>query len=304
MNIVLEAIILNLEIFFHTLAAIVHFFLPSRKKNVKGQTVLITGAGSGIGRLLAVRFASLGCKTVLWDINAKDNEETASQIRESGGVCHTYKCDVSDRETVYRTADKVLKDVGDVNILVNNAGIVTGKKFLDCPDAMVEKTMAVNTMAHFWTVKAFLPAMLKKNSGHLVTIASAAGLIGASGMVDYCASKFAAVGFDEALRVELAVLKKTGIHTTVVCPGQILTGMFAGITVRFPNLAGALEPEYVAQKTIEAVLTNQHMLVLPRALYLLPIIKSIFPVTVFQKILDFCWMGAMMETFQGRRKQD
>jgi len=81
-------------------------------------------------------------------------------------------------------------------------------------------------------VKSFLPAMLQRNSGHIVTIASAAGFVGTNGLVDYCASKFAAVGFDESLRMELAALGKTGVHTTVVCPYYINTGMFEGIKTR------------------------------------------------------------------------
>ena len=82
------------------------------------------------------------------------------------------------------------------------------------------------------TVKSFLPSMLARNHGHIVTIASAAGLFGVNGLVDYCASKYAAVGFDESLRAELWVQKKTGVHTTVVCPFYINTGMFDGVSSR------------------------------------------------------------------------
>ncbi|XP_010769014.1 epidermal retinol dehydrogenase 2-like, partial [Notothenia coriiceps] len=77
---------------------------------------------------------------------------------------------------------QVKREVGDVSILVNNAGIVTGKKFMDAPDSLIEKTMEVNTMAHFWTYKAFLPAMIANNHGHLVSIASSAGLISCNGL--------------------------------------------------------------------------------------------------------------------------
>ncbi|RUS71580.1 hypothetical protein EGW08_020658 [Elysia chlorotica] len=127
---------------------------------------------------------------------------------------------------------QVKQEVGDVDILVNNAGIVTGTKFLDSPDSMNIKTMDINCNAHFWTVKAFLPAMLKKNRGHVVSLASAAGLFGVSGLSDYCASKFAAVGFDESLRAEIAKMGKTGVKTTVVCPFYINTGMFEGAQSR------------------------------------------------------------------------
>ncbi len=86
---------------------------------------------------------------------------------------------------------------------MNNAGIVSGKSILENSERMIKKTLEVNTISHSYTVRAFLPAMLAKNEGHIVTIASAAGLIGVSGLADYCASKFGAVGFDESLRMEL-----------------------------------------------------------------------------------------------------
>ncbi len=94
---------------------------------------------------------------------------------------------------------------------------------------MIEKTFQVNTMAHLWLGKAFLPSMIEKNHGHVVTIASMAGKFGMAGLCDYCASKFAAVGFDESLRNELVHMGKDNVHTTVVCPYFINTGMFDGV---------------------------------------------------------------------------
>ncbi|KAI4809932.1 hypothetical protein KUCAC02_018787, partial [Chaenocephalus aceratus] len=143
------------------------------RKNIEGEVVLISGAGSGIGRLMAQEFASLNTVLVLWDINQEGMKETARLAKESGASrVHYYVCDCSNKNEVYRVADQVKREVGDVGILVNNAGIVTGKKFMDAPDSLIEKTMEVNTMAHFWTYKAFLPAMIANNHGHLVSIAS------------------------------------------------------------------------------------------------------------------------------------
>ena len=117
------------------------------------------------------------------------------------------KCDVSSPDDVNRAAADAVKEFGDVHILINNAGIVSGKTLLENSDKMIQKTLEINTLAHAYTVRAFLPAMLAKNEGHVVTIASAAGLIGVSGLADYCASKYGVVGFDESLRMEL---KKRG----------------------------------------------------------------------------------------------
>jgi all-trans-retinol dehydrogenase (NAD+) len=132
---------------------------------------------------------------ILWDINIAGAEETASMIRRQGGTAAAYKVDVTNREEVYRTAQKVKDEIAEPTMLINNAGIVSGKKIFDPDnsDAYMEKTMQVNTISHFWTVKAFMPAMIAKNHGHLVTIASSAGLVGVNGLADYCASKFGAI---------------------------------------------------------------------------------------------------------------
>jgi all-trans-retinol dehydrogenase (NAD+) len=197
----------------------------------------------------------------------------------------------------------VKDEVGDVDILINNAGIVTGKKILDCPDALMQKTMDVNSLAHFWTVKSFLPSMLARNHGHIVTIASAAGLFGVNGLVDYCASKYAAVGFDESLRAELWVQQKTGVHTTVVCPFYISTGMFDGVSTRMPSVLPILEPEYVADKIVEAVLTNKAMLCLPNFIYIMLAIRNLLPVKALMLSNDFFGASSSMDEFHGRQKR-
>ncbi|RXN17488.1 epidermal retinol dehydrogenase 2-like protein [Labeo rohita] len=229
MNFLLETLrLIVLTICYH-LEAFLKVIVPQRKKNVSGEIVLITGAGSGIGRLMALEFAPLDVSLVLWDINVDGLKETAKQVKEKGvSRVHYYQCDCSDREVVYRVADQVKSEIGDVTILINNAGIVSGKKFMDTPDALVEKTLRVNALSHFWTYKAFLPAMTNKNHGHLVSVASSAGLIGVNGLADYCASKFAAVGFAESMALELIAAGKEGVKTTIVCPYFINTGMFDG----------------------------------------------------------------------------
>ena len=128
---------------------------------------------------------------------------------------------------MHARADEVRSAAGEVDVLVNNAGIVSGRPLLELSDERIERTFAVNTLALFWTSKAFLPAMTARGSGHIVTVASAAGLIGTARETDYAASKFAAVGFNEALRLELR-RSAPGVKTTLVCPYYIDTGMFDG----------------------------------------------------------------------------
>jgi len=152
-----------------------------------------------------------------------------------------------------------------VDILINNAGIVSGRKFLDTPDHLIEKTMQVNVISNFWTIKAFLPAMMKDGHGHIVTIASTAGLIGVNRLVDYCASKYAAVGLNEAIQNELRTEKGySKIFTTLVCPYFINTGMFDGIRSKIIPI---LKPENVVNDIVAGILTNQEQIVMPRWLY-------------------------------------
>ncbi|XP_077984274.1 epidermal retinol dehydrogenase 2-like [Glandiceps talaboti] len=281
--------------------AMIKFFLPAKKKSLAGDIVLVTGAGSGIGRLLAINFAQRAATLVLWDIDDNGNKKTAELIRELGATAHCYVCDVSKKENVYQVAEQVKKDVGDVTVLVNNAGVVAGKKLLDCPDALVERTMNVNAMAHFWTIKAFLPSMIANNHGHLVTIASMAGSMGAAGLVEYCASKFAAVGLHESMMLELASMNASGVQTTLVQPSFIDTGLFEGFD---QGNVPALQPQYVADKVTEAVETNQKILCLPRVAYIFTFIKLILPVDAYLHMLKYSGAFGMMDNFVGRQKRD
>ncbi len=163
---------------------------------------------------------------------------------------------MSDREQVYARADEVRGVAGDVDVLVNNAGIVSGRPLLELSDECIERTFAVNTLALFWTTKAFLPAMTARGSGHVVTVASAAGLIGTARETDYAASKFAAVGFNEALRQELR-RSACGVRTTVVCPYYVDTGMFKGVKTRFPFLLPVLKEQDVADRVLRAIQRDQ-----------------------------------------------
>ncbi|XP_001513928.2 epidermal retinol dehydrogenase 2 [Ornithorhynchus anatinus] len=290
---------------YYLLEALFFCVVPKRKKNVAGEVVLITGAGSGIGRLLALKFARLGTVLVLWDVNQEGNKETAKLAQEAGAArVHAYTCDCSRKEEVYSVANQVKKEVGDVTILINNAGIVTGKRFLDTPDEMVEKSFQVNSIAHCWTYKAFLPAMVASNHGHLVSISSSAGLIGLNGLADYCASKFAAFGFAEAVSLEMFVQGVTGVKSTLVCPYFTNTGMFEGCSTKSPHLLPILEPEYVASKIMDAILQEQVYLFIPRSLYFLMAFKSILPSKLGLALGEFLGVFNSMDHFRGREKKD
>ncbi|XP_058278399.1 epidermal retinol dehydrogenase 2-like isoform X2 [Hirundo rustica] len=261
MNFFLETLKLIVLLIYYLLESLVFLVVPGRKKNVSGEIVLITGAGSGIGRLLAIKFASLGATVVLWDINQEGLNSTVRLARENGaGRVHSYICDCSKTQDVYRVADQ--------------------------------------------TYKAFLPAMVAANHGHLVCIASCAGFLGISHISDYCASKFAALGFAESIDMEMRALRKTGIKTTIVCPYVINTGMFDGVKAKWPRVLPILDPEYVAERIISAVRQNQEMLFIPRIFYFLYFFRSFLPVKAAVLLLDYFGGMEIMSTFKGRPKKE
>ncbi|KDO24398.1 hypothetical protein SPRG_09787 [Saprolegnia parasitica CBS 223.65] len=195
--------------------------------DLKDRVVVITGAASGIGRGLAIAMAQKGAIVACLDMDAGS---LATFAREHPRLSHTFVCDVSDHARVVTCLTEVVAALGrDVDVLINNAGIVHGKPLLDLTHDQVQNIFGVNALAHFWTSQAVLPAMLARNNGMIVTMASIMGLNGSARLTDYCSSKFACVGFHEALRMELQHLGKTGVHTLLVCPMAVDSGMFRGI---------------------------------------------------------------------------
>uniref|UniRef100_V5GTC3 Short-chain dehydrogenase/reductase family 16C member 6 n=1 Tax=Anoplophora glabripennis TaxID=217634 RepID=V5GTC3_ANOGL len=252
-------------------------------KDVQGEIALVTGGGGGLGRLLALRLAKLGATVVLWDVNTQGLEETVGLVKGIGGKVYAFKCDLANREDVYKIAKKTQEEVGDITILINNAGVASGYLLLDTPDHLIQRTFDVNVVAHFWTVKAFLPKMIQKNHGHIVTIASMAGHTGVSKLVDYCSSKFAAVGFDEALRIELESQGIKGVKTTVICPYFIQqTGMFDDVKSKF---LPTLKSNDVADRIVEAIRRDEEIVMIPGHFKLAMIFKAMVPWSVTSVVL-------------------
>jgi all-trans-retinol dehydrogenase (NAD+) len=267
-------------------------------KEIKNQLVLVTGGASGIGRLMAFDFARRGARVAVWDLNGAALEALEAEARKEGLFIRGMVCNVSDRAAVYAKAEALTGELGPLDILVNNAGVVSGRPLLDTPDDKIIRTMNVNVLPLFWTVKAFLPSMLARNTGHIVTISSAAGLIGVRGLADYSASKFAAFGFDESLRMELRRLG-SGIRTTVICPFFVNTGMFLGVKTRFPLLMPILDPVRAARRIVRAVLRNRRRLIMPPFVYALYLLR-LAPVPVLDAVADFFGISHSMDDFKGR----
>lgn len=283
--------------------------VPLPRKSISDDIVLVTGAAMGIGKLQALRFASQKPRMVIcWDMNTVENEKTAKEIEALGVPTLAYTVDLSKVAVVQKigleTKKALQKKLNDnnafVSILVNNAGIVTGKKLLNCPDHLNQLTMDVNCNAHFWTLKQFLPDMMKYDHGHVVTIASGAGLGACAGLVDYCASKFAAVGLSEALKLEM-VSEKKNVNVTVICPYFIKTGMFEGVKNKFDFLFPIQEPEFIADRILTAVLTNEYQVIIPRLLSVLALLKQALPINSYVRLIEALGANSAMDEFVGRR---
>lgn len=170
-------------------AAIGSLLLPVKRKSIRHKNVLITGAGHGLGRELAFKFAHQGVGSIiLVDINEQNNELVCREIQDKfpSVKVQAFAVDIRVEDNVAKLAQKTQEALGgSIDILVNNAGIVQCLPFLSLSPAMIERTFQVNVLAHMWTIKHFLPGMLKQKSGHIVGISSIAGLIGGKYLTDY-----------------------------------------------------------------------------------------------------------------------
>ncbi|XP_037033851.1 short-chain dehydrogenase/reductase family 16C member 6 [Bradysia coprophila] len=289
-----KSIFFLLESFYLTI-------LPNRYrklKDVTGHVVLITGGGGGVGANLAKNFAKLNARVVIWDINKDAIKTTVDLLARHNLECKSYVVDISNREQVNETARRVKDEIGNVDILINNAGIVACKPLWELPEKAIENTYSVNILSHYWTVKAFLPEMMEINRGHIVTVGSVAGLLGTYGCTDYSGTKFACVGLHESLYSELKTHGYDNIHLTLVCPYYINTGMFSGVK---PRLMPMLEPDYVADQIALSVQKNEVNCTLPASTRMLLPLKCLLPAKMCWELMSRVMKGpTSMRMFKGR----
>lgn len=270
-----------------------------------GACVVITGAGSGIGRLMALRIVEEGGRVAIWDINGEAARTTADMANAQVGAdpsdpkAIAFTVDVTDNAAVQRAAADTIDALGRVNVLINNAGVVSGAPFEDLTEQQIRRTFAVNVLSLFWTTKAFMPALRKQQRAAIVTVASAAGIVAVARQTDYAASKFAAVGFTNSLRSEL---KKAGSHirTLTVCPYYIDTGMFEGVTTKFPLLLPILKEQAVADKIVEAVAKGRERLIMPPFAAVAGFVAAL-PPKIADPIYDIFGLNEGMDHFTGRK---
>ncbi|WP_067483961.1 SDR family NAD(P)-dependent oxidoreductase [Actinomadura hibisca] len=212
-------------------------------RELNGRVAVVTGAGSGIGRALAARFAAEGMAVAIADIEAGPLEETRAELAAAGAKVFAEVVDVGDEAAVRAFADRVFDAFGAVHLLCNNAGVFTGGQMWTRPVADFEWTFRVNTWGVLHGVQAFVPRMIEQGTeGHVVNTASVAGLFGAPFSGAYTMSKFATYAATECLAHEFAV-SGVKLRASVLCPGGVATGIAAAERNRPAALAAERTPD-------------------------------------------------------------
>jgi short-subunit dehydrogenase len=245
--------------------------------NFRDKTVVVTGASSGIGRAAALEFARRGATLFLAARRGELLESVAAECLSLGAsACRVVVCDVTKREDCKR----LIETAGEVDVLVNNAGFAVFDAIETAKPDDLEAMMQTNYFGAVWCTQAVLPRMLARRSGTIVNVASIAGIMGYARMGGYCATKFAMIGFSEALRDE--VLGR-GVRVALVCPGTTETEFFVkaerGKMPGASRLILAVKPEAIGRAICDAAGDGRYRRVLPLGAALYMRLKELFPRT-------------------------
>ena len=263
--------------------------------------VLITGGASGIGKIMGRMALEKGARTfIIWDINITAIENVRKELAPYGRV-KGYVVDVSDNEIVTLAYKKTVADCGDIDIVINCAGIITSNKTFDqMTSDEILRTMNINTIAPMFVARAVLPDMLKRNRGHICTIASAGGMLSNPKMSVYAASKWGVIGWSDSVRIELQD-SRSDVHITTVAPYYINTGMFDGVKSRIIPI---LKPEYVAKRVIKGIERNRTFCGIPFGFHFIRFWQAILPTRVFDWLFgELFGIYHTMDDFTGRKPQ-
>ena len=265
---------------------------------ISNARILITGGASGIGRLMAEKALAMGAASVMiWDSDEESLSATLDSLKGKGLSAEGCCIDITETGALVRLAERTVTEWGTPDILVNNAGTVVGKYFEEHSHEEVERTLRVNTLSMMHLTKALLPGMMAAGKGHIVNIASSAGMAACPRLSVYVASKWAVIGWSESLRLELEE-RDRGIRVTTVTPYLISTGMFEGAA---SSVIPILKPEAVASRILKDVRRNRIFSRMPGLVYAMPFFHGILPQRWFDRIVGR-WFGihGMMRDFRGR----
>lgn len=280
-----------------------------RAHSLAGQLVLVTGAGGGLGRALALAFARQGAVVALWDVREAALAEVCGWLlREHGvdpGALHAARVDVGDASQVAAAAERLVCAHGAVRVVVSNAGVARGQRVLEASERSLRASLDANLLSHFWCARAFLPHMLAPPAaGVFVTVGSLMGALPAARLADYCAAKAGLAQLHECLRWELRARRAPrDVSCLHVQPYLIDTPLFEGAAFRtgwLHRLLPALTPDAVAERVVWAVRTRRERLVVPAYLDWLPPLLALLPAALRDAALGLAGAGGAMEGFVGR----
>ena len=267
-------------------------------KSLQDKRALITGSAQGIGLSIAHAFAAAGAEIILTDIDDEKLDGALSGLTGSRAKCHAYHLDVTDDGDIATTRDRLHDDVGPIDLLVNNAGVVFGGAFLEVPLDQHRQTLRVATEGMVAVTLAFLPDLIAARDSHLVNMSSASGLVGLPWGSTYAAGKWATLGFSESLRLELERTGAKHVGVTVVCPSYVDTGMFAGVVP--PRMTRFLTAEKLAAKILRAVLRGKPYVFEPWLIKITPFLTGVLPRPLRDSLSDLFGATTGMKSWQGR----
>jgi 2-hydroxycyclohexanecarboxyl-CoA dehydrogenase len=197
-------------------------------RSLKGKVAVITGAGSGMGRSMALRLAEDDAKIAIWDINGEGAEETAKMVREAGGTALAVTADCSDAAAIKAAAEQTRRELGKVSILINNAGIAPFTPFLEIDQALLERVLRINLIGPFLVTQEIVPDMIEAKWGRIINITSSSVQSGSALQTHYTSSKGGLLGFTKCLAMALG---EHGITANMIPPGSIDTPMLRGAEI-------------------------------------------------------------------------
>jgi 3-oxoacyl-[acyl-carrier protein] reductase len=227
-------------------------------ESLQGKTALVTGAGKGIGRAVALALAAEGVKVGLVARTDADLQVLAAEIGAAGGTAATAVADVADRTAVNLAVASIQQELGPVDILINNAGIGTFGKFLELEPEQWEHIIQVNLMGTYYVTRAVLPGMIARQTGDIINISSTAGQRGAAVTSAYSASKFAVLGLTESLMQEV---RKHNIRVSALTPSTVATPLALENKLTDGNPDKVMQPEDLAEFIVAQLKLNRRIFI-------------------------------------------
>jgi short-subunit dehydrogenase len=267
--------------------------MAKERRSLIGKVVAITGGARGIGKATAEALVRKGCRVAIGDLHLEVAEETASAL---GGKAIALGLDVTDRSSFESFLDETERQLGPIDVLINNAGIMPVTEFAEESEESMRRQVDINVHGVLIGTQLAIHHMGPRRTGHIVNIASSAGKAGVPGIATYCATKHAVVGFSEAIRQEL---RGSGVEISVVMPVLVNTALTEGLSEK--RGVKEVEPEDVAAETVNALETGRFDVFIPRSLHATITLGALLPRRAREAVARFMQVDKVMSDVTDRR---